>query len=190
MPDFSKGKIYKLIDNTNGNIYIGSTTLPLNERLYGHTSDSRHNRNNMSSSDIIKNGDYHIELIEDYPCQCKAELDRREGYYIHTLNCVNQILPGRTYKERLEYDRQRHKTHYDNNTDKESERKKAFYYANQKRFKTPNICICGQNYTCHKSRHLNTKHHQKYIKERVKSILEDNLTQYDDLVNEVLAFIK
>ena len=29
MPDYKFGKIYKLIDNTNGNIYVGSTAVRL-----------------------------------------------------------------------------------------------------------------------------------------------------------------
>ena len=28
MPDYNKGKIYKIVDNTNNNIYIGSTCEP------------------------------------------------------------------------------------------------------------------------------------------------------------------
>ena len=34
--DYSKGKIYKIIDNTNGNIYIGATIKPLTTRLVVH----------------------------------------------------------------------------------------------------------------------------------------------------------
>ena len=37
MPNYQNGKIYQIIDNTNNNIYIGSTCEPtLARRLSGH----------------------------------------------------------------------------------------------------------------------------------------------------------
>ena len=39
MVNYQLGKIYKLVDNTNGNIYIGSTCKPyLSSRLVQHKS--------------------------------------------------------------------------------------------------------------------------------------------------------
>ncbi len=38
MPDYSKGKIYQIVDNTNGDVYIGSTTKSLKQRLAGHVN--------------------------------------------------------------------------------------------------------------------------------------------------------
>jgi hypothetical protein len=44
--------------------------------------------------------DVYIELIEDYPCNSKAELLKREGEIIRqTPNCVNRCVAGRTKKE-------------------------------------------------------------------------------------------
>jgi hypothetical protein len=38
MPNYQLGKIYKIVDNTNNNIYVGSTCEPtLARRLSGHT---------------------------------------------------------------------------------------------------------------------------------------------------------
>ena len=37
MVNYQLGKVYKIVDNTNGNIYIGSTCEPyLSNRLGGH----------------------------------------------------------------------------------------------------------------------------------------------------------
>lgn len=36
MPDYSKGKIYKLCSNQTDNVYIGSTTQELSFRLSDH----------------------------------------------------------------------------------------------------------------------------------------------------------
>ena len=55
MNKYNKGKIYKIVDNTNGNVYIGSTIQTLSQRLGGHETNL-----NCSSRDIIANGDYDI----------------------------------------------------------------------------------------------------------------------------------
>ena len=81
------GKIYKLVDNTNGNFYIGSTEYKdLNDRLKKHKQRYRdfitaHNTY-ISSLEIINNNDYYIELLENYPCNSKFELRKKEQEYI------------------------------------------------------------------------------------------------------------
>lgn len=92
--NYSNGKIYKITDNTNGNIYIGSTIKTLKERLNRHKYCL-----NCSSREIIKNGDYDIILIENYPCESNLELETRERYFIENNDCININLPRRTLKE-------------------------------------------------------------------------------------------
>ena len=43
--------------------------------------------------------DAYIELIEDFPCNSKKELNRREGQHIRNNDCVNKNIAGRTKKE-------------------------------------------------------------------------------------------
>ena len=93
MPKYQKGKIYKIIDNTNDNIYIGSTIKTLKERL------RQHKYLNCSSREIIKNNNYNIILIENYPCKSKEELELRERYHIENNECINTLLPRRSIKE-------------------------------------------------------------------------------------------
>lgn len=81
------GKIYKLVDNTNGNIYIGSTEYKdLNDRLLKHKQRYRDfitaNNSYIASLEIINNGDYYIELLENYPCNSKLELRTKEQEYM------------------------------------------------------------------------------------------------------------
>jgi len=104
MVNYKDGKIYKIVDNTNGNIYIGSTCCKLLcQRLRQHKNDYNRfingKKNDMSSFVIIKNNDYYIELIENYPCDSKDELHKRERHFIKTLKCVNRSIPTRTRKE-------------------------------------------------------------------------------------------
>ncbi len=84
MNKYINGKIYKIIDNTNNNIYIGSTIKTLKRRLQIHI-----NGLNCISKDIIKNNNFKIELIENYPCNNNNELRKREQYYINNLKCIN-----------------------------------------------------------------------------------------------------
>tara|TARA_R100001594_G_scaffold3518_7_gene13131 strand:+ start:881 stop:1279 length:399 start_codon:yes stop_codon:yes gene_type:complete len=95
-------KIYKIIDNTNGNIYIGQTQKSLYTRLHNHTSSYLQYLNNKregicSSFKIIKNGDYKIELIE------KTNDKNRERYWIENTECINKNIPLQTKTEKKEY---------------------------------------------------------------------------------------
>ena len=38
---YSRGKIYKLIENSTGLFYIGSTCMPLHKRFYDHKGRSK-----------------------------------------------------------------------------------------------------------------------------------------------------
>ena len=40
-----------------------------------------------------------IELIENYPAESKAMLQKQEGHYIKNTYCVNKKVEGRTRKE-------------------------------------------------------------------------------------------
>ena len=37
-----------------------------------------------------------IELVENYACNSKEELNAREGFYIQNNECVNKLVAGRT----------------------------------------------------------------------------------------------
>jgi hypothetical protein len=88
-------KIYKLIDNTNGNIYIGQTKQKLYQRLNNHKQDFKRG-STLTSREIIKNNNYKIELIEE-----TNDLNR-ERYFIENTECINKVVPGRTSKEYYE----------------------------------------------------------------------------------------
>lgn len=96
-------KIYKIVDNTNGKIYIGLTIRTLKERLNQH----KHSLDCVSR-DIIKNGDYKIELIEE------TEDKSRERYWIENTECINVMIPGRTGKEYREDTKEQWSPYYQN----------------------------------------------------------------------------
>ena len=82
MPDFKNSKIYKLWCHETDEIYIGSTTQILSQRLSGHKTPS-----NKCNSKILfaKSNNVKIELLQSYPCENKDQLNKKEGEYIRKL---------------------------------------------------------------------------------------------------------
>lgn len=119
---YKNGKIYKICSPNTDKIYIGSTiNKSLNKRFLDHKCSNRNKRSELSWI-IIEAGDSYIELIENYPCQCKIELRKREGYYqkLFKDKIVNKQIAGRTYKE-----------YYKDNRDIIIEKRKIWYKNNK-----------------------------------------------------------
>ena len=158
------GKIYKITDNTNDNIYIGSTCKTLEERLSRHKYDYKSFLkglyNNTRSFDIIKNNDYKIDLLENCQIKTKQELLARERYYIENNNCLNQVIPGRSKKEIIDYQ----KDYYNENKEKLKASSKNNREANKDKLNEKFDCECGGKYIyTHKSTHIKTAKHQKKL---------------------------
>jgi hypothetical protein len=88
--DYSQGKIYKIVCNKTGLIYIGSTIKTLDERLKRHEECMNIFIRNyktkkpqfLTSFFILLKKDYKIELIESYPCKSRIELEIKECEYM------------------------------------------------------------------------------------------------------------
>ena len=160
MPDYQKGKIYKLWSPQGNEIYIGSTVQPLYKRLCHHKSHT-----DCSSKYLFENYDnVRIELIKEYPCNNKMELNRKEGKYIRENTCLNKYIAGRTQKEYTEDNKEYraankdHKKEYDKEY-RETNKEKI----NEKRSEKFD-CDCGGKYTQnHKARHLKSKKHLAFM---------------------------
>ena len=137
-------KIYKIIDNTNSNVYIGRTRRTLKVRLREHKNSQK-----CSSVDIIKNGDYRIELIEE------THDKMRERYWILNTECINKAIPGRTKIEWLE-----------DNTDKIKEYQREYRGDNKEKTKDYNKEYYEDNKEKNKEyREKNKDHIANYNKE-------------------------
>lgn len=127
MPDYSKGKIYKIVCKSSDKVYVGSTTQTLEDRLKRHEaaykSCSEDPKGFRSSFEILKEGDYEIVLIENFPASTKKELLFREKEVMkETAGVINSRLPvqdedyDKRYREehhehRIQYNRQYRKDH-------------------------------------------------------------------------------
>lgn len=97
MPTYADAKIYALISPSTHKIYIGSTIYPLKTRLCRHYSST-----SVAAYEILKYGDGYIQLVENFPCSTKKELEQQEGFYILNNDCSNtKLLNFKNITERI-----------------------------------------------------------------------------------------
>jgi hypothetical protein len=144
---YKNAKIYKIVDNTNGNIYVGSTCKKLCQRIAQHRVSYKQYLkgipNYVTSFKIIQNGDYDIILLEEVKdCENKEQLRARERHYIESLDCVNKCIPIRMneehkdlkkeyYLENIERIKKQNKEYRDANKDKIKNKSKEYYENNK-----------------------------------------------------------
>jgi hypothetical protein len=185
MPEYKNGRIYTIRCYDDPSlIYVGSTTRPLCYRFSKHKGHSREERcKNMLLYTTIREdfGDdwskFYIELYEEYPCENKEQLNKREGQIIREIGTLNRFVAGRTKQE---YDKEYYNENADklkqyqtkyraNNVDKKKETDKNYYEANKEkilqRIKEKFTCECGSTFCISgKARHISSKKHQDYLK--------------------------
>lgn len=132
--DYQNGKIYKVINTVNEDIYIGSTTQNLIIRLTSHFSASNvgTSRRNSLLNNCIKDigkDNFSIELIEKVECNTKEELLIREQYYIDLLKPkLNQF---NAIKQSEDFYKNNKKKVYQENKDFFLEKSKKYYAENK-----------------------------------------------------------
>ena len=129
MPDYQKGKIYKLWSpqSEEDEIYIGSTCVKLHKRK----SDHKYAKGCKSKILFEKYDDVRIELLEEYPCDNREQLNKKEGEYIRNNKSLNNNIPCRTPKEYYQDNKETlsklQKDYCENNKQKISVNKKQYY---------------------------------------------------------------
>jgi len=112
MINYKNGKIYKILDFTNNNFYVGSTTKQyLSQRLEKHKNYYKEYEKGrggyITSMEILDNCNYQIFLLEDYPCNSKDALRTREQYYIDKLRCDKMV--NKTNAKGLNREKEKHR---------------------------------------------------------------------------------
>jgi len=113
---YHNGKIYKITNIHNNNVYIGSTYTTLKKRLWKHETDlrgymglpyitktgierPRKPRDYRTSFECMYDNDYNIELIKDVKCESRKELFQEEQKVLNEfrtnkdINVVNKKNP-------------------------------------------------------------------------------------------------
>ena len=101
MPDYAKGKIYKILNSIDDEVYVGSTAETLSQSMTRHRASQTKNPHFKlyQHMNAIGVDNFYIELIENYPCTCKYELRAKEGACIRKLGTLNAGIEGRTKQE-------------------------------------------------------------------------------------------
>jgi hypothetical protein len=158
--------IYKLCCNDVNitDIYVGHTTnFTKRKSLHKHccNNDGNENHHLYIYQFIREKGgwdNWSMVEIEKFNCASKNEAEKRERYWIETLQAkLNNQIPTRTANE-----------YYEDNKEKISENKKQYYEDNKNKINEKITCPCGGKYTCcHKFHHSKTKIHQDHLKNNI-----------------------
>jgi hypothetical protein len=122
--DYSKGRIYQIVNDVDDEVYVGSTCDKLANRLHGHRSHINSKRfENIRLYQHMRNigvEHFRVELIEYYPCETKDELHAREGQFIRERGTLNGRIEGRTLTQ-----------YYEDNKEVIAEKTKQYYESNK-----------------------------------------------------------
>ena len=140
MPDYKQGNIYTVRCKTDDTlIYVGCTTQSLSERMAKHKHDSMKRPNICFYQHIDDWDNWYIELYENYACENKEQLNKREGEIIREIGTINKQIAGRThqewYKDNKEKVLKQRKDNYDNNKDKILQSQKEYANKNKDKIK-------------------------------------------------------
>lgn len=177
---FHNGKIYAIRSYQTPLFYIGSTRDALHKRLYSHRALYETHKNGKTSAEyrhankILQYEDHYIELLEDFKCENKQQLCKREGELmrLHKDNCVNTSIAGRTKKEydtdNIEKLKDYRSEYYSNNSEKIKNYNKERYINNAEIILNKNKqkykCDCGSEIRKDsKLEHDKSKKHIKYM---------------------------
>lgn len=161
MVNYNNGKIYSLRSHQTELVYVGSTTQPLYKRKGQHmTGYKKYLKGKYSfttSFELCQYDDMYIELIEEYPCDNRTQLERKEGQWIRKMKkCVNRYVVGRTRKEYREDNKEKIKEYYEDNKERMKERMKEYYEDNKEKI------------------NKRKKEYYEENKEKIKEYREDN----------------
>ena len=96
-PRYKKGQIYCVRCRYDDNlIYVGSTINILSKRFHNHKTNRKCSLYKYVDGDW---DNWYIELYENYSCNNKPELERREGQVQREIANINKNIAGRTHKE-------------------------------------------------------------------------------------------
>jgi group I intron endonuclease len=169
MNRYENGKIYKLVNNVDEKIYVGSTCLPLAKRLYRHKNDAKREKrcNTPAYKHLNEIGWENVEiiLVEEFPTLNKYNLEKRERYWIDTLHPeLNKNIPTRT---KAEMNAQRCKENYAQHWEERKQYREDHKEQIKARQSQKYECECGGKYTYSVAkRHKRSKRHLKWMSEQ------------------------
>ena len=197
MVNYENSVIYKITCRDTGEKYIGATSVSIEKRMNKHKAHAKMYDNGTitkkcTSYEIMKRGNYNVEILEKYPCESKLFLGQRERYWIEKDkeqgNNLNKVIPTRPkkeydnayYEERKEEIKEKRADYFTeyNQKDETKDRKHEWYLANKE--KSIEACkvrraerveceVCGKWYTkCRHSEHIKQDNHKWSVEHGMK----------------------
>ncbi len=120
--DYSNSKIYKIVNDIDDLVYVGSTTQSLSKRFSKHKTHFREQPNTRFYQHVKDVGGwdmFRIILIEEYPCDNRDQLRAREFFHQCENDAIINGLNTNAAQFNLEYTENRI-----NNNDAFTEREK------------------------------------------------------------------
>jgi hypothetical protein len=178
---YKNGKIYTIrYRGDDSLIYVGSTCLPLYKRWYKHKQtclNENNNRHNLKLYQKIRETNdfenWYIELYEEFSCENKEQLLKREGAIIREIGTLNSIIAGRTSEEWRSDNKDHLKEYREQNKESINEYKKQYKQDNKEKIKEQSKHYYDKN---KESINEKTKHYRQENKEKIK---DKNKTYYD-----------
>jgi len=184
MPNYQDGYIYKLWSLQTEEIYIGSSTTEPRKRLYDHKkkynlfSQGKY-KGYYTSYKIVQYPDCKIEIIENYPCNSKAELCKREGEHQRATKCCNKTIEGRTRKEHYEDNIEKIKEYREKNKNAKAKTMKIYREKNKEK-----ISIEGKEYRAENKEAIAKR--QKEWREKNKDRISNQKKEYHEKNKEAI----
>jgi len=159
---YNNGKIYKIVNEVNSIIYVGSTCTTLSRRFSWHKSFCRRGHTSAIYAAMCEIGieKFRIILIENYSTTEKNLLLAREQHWIDYFksedvalyNCINAFG----------FDKQQYQAQYKiDHVDQIKQNMARYRRNNADQIKKKINCACGGKYTkTHQPRHFRSIIHQ------------------------------
>ncbi len=182
MPDYSKGKIYKIVSDDTDVIYVGSTTHKYLKSYFSNNHTCRYRLwlegkvPYKYSFELMKLPHNDIFQLQPYPCNSKHELEAKEREWMEKLRkdgltVINKNVPGRTAAEYYQVNRGKILEY--NKKWKQDNRGEISKYQKEYQEKNQVKCACGGSSSkikCRRAVHEKSKTHQAYLaKKRIMS---------------------
>jgi mRNA degradation ribonuclease J1/J2 len=115
MPDYSKGKIYKIVVDTEEQYkpYVGSSCQELSQRMTDHRENYKAWKKNKqtccNSYDLFDRfgvENCKIILLEEYSCDSRMKLLMKEREWFDKMECCNKCRPYISKEERINYNKE------------------------------------------------------------------------------------
>ena len=102
--DYLKGKIYKITNDYNDDVYVGCTCDILSKKMNVHIAEAKRKLREGNLLHKLMRDIGHerfvIDLIENFPCENIYQLRQRQGFFRRQYGTLHKYLDDQDYREK------------------------------------------------------------------------------------------